>query len=148
MLTFEAIRGIARKEQTSTKLIELPGDFFPQTRAYLEKKGKMKRDEDAWELNSAKQQLEDLINRREAKIVQAALQFVHSEVRPDNMAPEERWLFDSLVEQAILRIEDITPHHSHTDRRGHDGQKVHGAKKGLKSIVNRLNQGGKGQCDG
>jgi DNA replication initiation complex subunit (GINS family) len=98
MLTFEAIRGIARKEKTSTKLIELPADFFPQTRAYLEKKSKMKREEDAWELNSAKQQLEDLINRREAKIVQAALQFVHSEVRPDNMASEEKWLFDCLVE--------------------------------------------------
>lgn len=98
MLTFETIRGIVRKELGSTKLIELPADFFPQARAYLEKKGKMKREEDQWELDSAKQQLDDLVNRREVKIVQAALQSVHSEVAPENMAQEERWLFDSIAE--------------------------------------------------
>lgn len=96
MLTFEAIRNVVTKEKSTTKLTELPTDFFPQARIYLDKKTKMKRNDDDWELNSANTLLKDLAEIRERKIIEAAQNFVHSGANPDTMTQEESWLFETL----------------------------------------------------
>jgi DNA replication initiation complex subunit (GINS family) len=100
MLTYETIRGFAKQEKESTKLVKLPEDFFAQAREYLEKKEAMGREKNnLWELQSARRVLEDLLESRERKIVTLALYSVRSGMMPENLAPEEREFFDSVKER-------------------------------------------------
>lgn len=98
MLTYETLMGMLGKEKTSNKLINLPPDFFTLAQAYLDKKEKLKTKADSWELDSAKRILQDIVELRERKILNHALFFVRSGVRPENMVEEELQFFNRLVE--------------------------------------------------
>jgi len=98
MLTYEMLMGILGKEKTSNKLVDLPADFFALARAYLDKKEKLKTKADSWELDSAKRILQDLVELRERKILNHALFFVRSGIKPENMAEEELQFFNRLVD--------------------------------------------------
>ena len=54
MITYETIRKLQLEQDKSKKLVNLPEDFFPQVKSYIEKKEKMKDKEDVWEHDSAK----------------------------------------------------------------------------------------------
>ncbi len=98
MLTYEAIRNAMLEEKKSTKLTELPENFFQEALVYLESKEKMKENkEDAWELESAKRLLQDILEIRERKIVNLALYHVRSGIVPGNLMPEEKEFFDAVV---------------------------------------------------
>ena len=98
MLTYEVIRRIMTDEKNATKLTALPEDFFKKAKAYLDNKAQISGSkEDAWELDSAKRLLQDLLEIRERKVITLALFFVRSGVTSENMTPEEEVFFDSIV---------------------------------------------------
>jgi DNA replication factor GINS len=99
MLTYETIRKIFEDEKMSQGLTRLPEDFFEEVKKYLEKKSKLVRTEsDRWELDSIKRRLRTIFEMRERKIINAALSYVRSGEIPQNMIPEEKKFFDSVVE--------------------------------------------------
>lgn len=98
MITFETIRRIKNDEKNSAKLIELPENFFQDVMSYLESKSKMRHNkEDAWEFESAKSMLQDILEIREKKLVNLALYNVRTGITPGNLQPEEQEFFDSVV---------------------------------------------------
>lgn len=100
MLTYETLRKTTKEEKETTKLVKLPEDFFAQVREYLEKKEEMGREkEKAWEVQNARRVLEDLLEARERKIITLALYSVRSGMMPENLAPEERELFEAVKER-------------------------------------------------
>ena len=102
MLTYETLRKILQEEKTANKLVSLPVDFFGEVKSYLEKKSKiMVGKEDAWELDSAKRTLQDLLDVRERKILALALSNVRSGIDPGDLMPEERELFENIA-QSIM----------------------------------------------
>jgi len=99
MLTDDTIRRIFEDEKNSPGLTRLEDDFFGQVKEYLEKKKKMMRDEtDQWAMEAVKRRLKTIFQRRERKILGAAHGFIDSGAIPDNMTPEEKELFDRVVE--------------------------------------------------
>jgi DNA replication initiation complex subunit (GINS family) len=106
MLTYETLREYVIKEKNTPKLTELPDNFFQDVRAYLESKAKVSEGkEDLWELDNSRRMLQDLLDARESKLVKLALVFVRAGVTPGKVMPEEKVLFDSLV-QSIKAFQD------------------------------------------
>jgi DNA replication initiation complex subunit (GINS family) len=100
MITYETLRKIERDERVEKKLAQLPERFLIEVLEYLKKKEAMAREKgDRWELQTAKQRFQNIMELRERKIVNFTLSFVRSGALPENMAPEERELFDSVVKQ-------------------------------------------------
>jgi DNA replication factor GINS len=105
MLTYEIIRECVIKEKNSTKLVELPENFFQEIKTYLESKERISEGkEDLWELDNSKRMLQDLLDARESKLVKLALVFVRAGVTPGSIMPEEKTFFDSMV-QSIKSFE-------------------------------------------
>ncbi len=101
MITYDAIRKVMMDERNSTKLTELPENFFAEVMAYLESKAKLRQNkEDAWEFESAKRLVQDILEIREKKVVNLALYHVRSGISPGKLTNEEKELFDSVVESA------------------------------------------------
>ncbi len=101
MLTYETIRNIIDQEKSSSKLTELPENFFKEAKAYLDKKVRMSQD-DEWRIESAKTRLQDIVEIREKKVVSAALYATRSDSKPDNMTKEEETLFNSIINSLSL----------------------------------------------
>ncbi|MBN2042279.1 MAG: DNA replication complex GINS family protein [Candidatus Aenigmarchaeota archaeon] len=100
MLTFETIRKIFEEERSNKGLSSLPDDFFSEAKEYLEKKMKLVRSEtEKWEVDSVRIRLRTIFEKRERKIMEAALNYVHSGHEIGNMIPEERKFFDDVVER-------------------------------------------------
>ena len=98
MLTFDTLRKMMTDEKNSTKLLNLPENFFDEAKAYLENKAKFSDNkEDAWELDSARRVLNDLFEIREGKLINSALYHVRSGVNPGSMTREEKTFFDGIV---------------------------------------------------
>lgn len=98
MLTFEALRKIVSDEKAAPKLTGLPERFLEEAALYLEKKVQMRENqEDAWELESARQLLKDLLEIRERKLVNLALYYTRSGIVPDRMTPEEERFFRAVA---------------------------------------------------
>jgi len=99
MLTYETLRRILQEERAANKLVSLPEDFFENVKSYLEKKSRISRErEDAWELDSARRTLQDLLDVREKKVLELALYHVRSGMEPGDLIPEERELFEKVVQ--------------------------------------------------
>lgn len=99
MLTYETLRKILQEERAANKLVSLSGDFFESVKSYLEKKSQIsKGKEDAWELDSARRTLQELLEVRERKVLVAALSFVGSGLEPGDLIPEEKELFERVVQ--------------------------------------------------
>jgi hypothetical protein len=95
MLTYEILRGFVTKERESSKFVSLPEDFHSQTTSYL--KGKEKLQTDTWELSSARRLIQDLLELRERKVLNAAFFFVKSGLNPEYLMEHEKKLFDNAV---------------------------------------------------
>ena len=99
MLTYETLREYVIKEKNSPKLIDLPDNFFPDARTYLENKAMISEGkEDLWEIDNSRRMLQDLLDSRESKLVNLALVYVRAGVTPGKVMPDEKEFFDSLVE--------------------------------------------------
>jgi len=95
VLTYEKIRDIQRRERAVTTIQALPKNFFKDFQDYIKRKKKIGKKEDVENANII---LEDLFERRERKIVNAALEYVRAGVEPENLVPREKQLFERLVD--------------------------------------------------
>src|SRR3989338_7855668 len=91
MITFEALREVSQEEKKSQKPAKLPDLFFSEIQSYLAQQlPPMERE-------SAKIQLDELLDMRDKKILNLAFFYVRSGVQPANLTLEEKKLFDRLV---------------------------------------------------
>jgi len=96
LITYETIRSAHRAEKEE-ELQKLPERFFESVRNWFKHKENMKDTTSLLEVENAKKLLEDIINRREKKIVLAALRTVRGDLPPINLNDEERRFFDKIV---------------------------------------------------
>jgi len=96
LITYETIRNAQRAEKEE-ELQKLPVNFFTSIRNWLAHKEKLKDITSLLEVENAKKLLEDIINRREKKIVLAALRTMRGELPPSNLTDDERKFFDSVI---------------------------------------------------
>jgi len=100
MITYETLRRIEQEERISKKLVQLPDRFMLEVMEYMQKKATMAKEKgDKWELQSARQRFQSIIQLRERKVMNFTLSFVRSGALPENMIPEERELFDGVVKR-------------------------------------------------
>jgi len=98
MLTYETLRKMIIEEKNMQKLVKLPDNFFEEIKSYIDKKSKViKSKEDEWELNNAKAEVDRLLQIREKKVLESAMNYVNSGAAPINLSPEEKSFFNSVV---------------------------------------------------
>lgn len=139
LITYETIRKVHRAEKQEQTLQKLPDNFFHLVRNWMEHKQKTfesSKDTVALlELENVKKLLEDLVNRRQRKVVISALHTVRGDVPPENLTEEEVKFFDKMVnllknfkqevQEQLLGYENIVE------------EKIEDARKSLKDINNR-----------
>ncbi len=96
LITYETIRSAHRAEKDD-ELQKLPEGFFESVRNWFKHKEKMKDTTSLLEVENAKKLLEDVINRRQKKVVLSALRTVRGDLPPTNLSDEERKFFDQIV---------------------------------------------------
>ena len=98
-LSFEAIREVHRQEKVSKKLTKLPEGFYREAGEYIRLKSSRKDPLALLEVENAKMVINDIIDRREHKIVEAAMIFARSGIVPENLSPEEEEMFSELADK-------------------------------------------------
>ena len=109
-ITFELIRKIQLDEQKATTLTRLPTNFFNAVSNYLEQKKKLVAGDDrkgALEMKSIERLIEDIFNRRERKILNAAIIAARSGLPPENLGEEEKPFYNSIVALVKNRRGDL-----------------------------------------
>jgi len=101
LITYETIRNAHRAEKEE-ELQKLQEGFFESVKNWLKHKENMKDTTSLLELENAKKLLDDIINRRQKKIVLAALRTIRGELPPTNLNDEERKFFDEVVNSLKL----------------------------------------------
>jgi DNA replication factor GINS len=99
-ITFELIRKIQREEQRVPKLTKLPENFFQSVNAYIEQKKQLPINEDrknALEFKNVERLIENIFDRRERKILNAAIISARTGIPPENLMGEEQEFFQQLV---------------------------------------------------
>ncbi|NIO43983.1 MAG: hypothetical protein GTN36_00290 [Candidatus Aenigmarchaeota archaeon] len=96
LITYETIRNAHRAEKEE-ELQKLPEGFFESVRNWFKHKENKKDTTSLLEVENAKKLLEDIINRRQKKIVLAALSTVRGQLPPSNLTDSERKFFDEVV---------------------------------------------------
>ncbi|MFH1474185.1 MAG: hypothetical protein ABIE55_04845 [Candidatus Aenigmatarchaeota archaeon] len=96
LITYETIRSAHRAEKDD-ELQKLPDGFFESVKNWFKHKEKMKDTTSLLEVENAKKLLEDVINRRQKKVVLSALRTVRGDLPPTNLNDEERKFFDQTV---------------------------------------------------
>jgi len=96
IITYESIRSAHRSEKNE-QLAKLPEGFWSAVHVWImSKEGRMDSNS-LLEADSAKKLVEDIIQRRQRKIVIAALATARGAVPPQGLATEEAKAFDQLV---------------------------------------------------
>jgi len=101
LITYETVRNAHRAEKEE-ELQKLPEGFFESVKNWLKHKENMKDTTSLLELENAKKLLDDIINRRQKKIVLSALRTIRGELPPQNLSDEERKFFDEVVNSLKL----------------------------------------------
>jgi DNA replication initiation complex subunit (GINS family) len=96
VITYETIRNASRAEKDE-ELQRLPEGFFSSVRNWFRIKENQKDTTSLLENENAKKLLEDIINRRQKKIVLAALSTSRGQMPPAGLNDEERKFFDDIV---------------------------------------------------
>jgi len=96
IITYETIRSAQRAEREEV-LQKLPDNFFESVKEWFVRKEKLKDITSLLEAENANKLMEDLINRRQKKIVLAALRTVRGHLPPQNLTDEERKIFDEIL---------------------------------------------------
>lgn len=96
VISYETIRAAHRLEKNE-QLHELPEGFFQSVKLWLDNKKNKKDTMSLLEIENAKKLLEDIVNRRQRKIVLAALRTIRGEMPPSKMTDSEQKFFDSVV---------------------------------------------------
>jgi DNA replication initiation complex subunit (GINS family) len=96
LITYETVRNAHRAEKEE-ELQKLPDGFFESVRNWFKVKERLKDTTSLLEVENAKKLLEDVINRRQKKIVLAALSTMRGQLPPAGLNDEERKFFDDIV---------------------------------------------------
>jgi DNA replication initiation complex subunit (GINS family) len=96
LISYETIRAAHRAEKED-QLQKLPDDFFQSVKNWIEIKEKQRDSFSLLEVENAKKLLEDIINRRQRKLVMSALRTIRGELPPSNLTNPEREFFDKIV---------------------------------------------------
>src|SRR3989338_65224 len=96
LITYETIRAAHRAEK-SELLQKLPAGFFDSVRAWIAHKLSKGDTTALMEVESAKRLLDEIISRRQRKLVMAALHTIRGDVPPHGLDIEEQKVFDHLV---------------------------------------------------
>ena len=96
IITYETIRAIHRAEKDE-QLQKLPDNFYNTVKNWIVHKQKQKDTLSLLEVENTKKLLDDIISRRERKIVLSALRTVRGELPPKNLTEDEQKFFDSIV---------------------------------------------------
>ncbi|MFZ3077196.1 MAG: hypothetical protein WA139_01960 [Candidatus Aenigmatarchaeota archaeon] len=108
LITYDTIRKAHRAEKQEIALQKLPDSFFLAVRGWLDHKQiTQKGTASLLEIENAKRLLDDLLNRREKKMVIAALHTIRGDVPPTNMTLDEEKFFDSLVNMLRKTRQDL-----------------------------------------
>lgn len=97
LITYETIRAAHRAEKEE-ELQKLPDNFFQAVRNWFANKEKQKDTVSLLEIENAKKLLEDIINRRQRKIVLSALRTIRGELPPQNLNAKEQKFFDQIID--------------------------------------------------
>ena len=109
VITFELIRKIQTEEQKLPKLTKLPENFYSSVSAYLEQKKQLILRDDRrtiLEIKNIERLVEDIFNRRERKILNAAIVSARTNIPPENLNEEERMFYNSIVNMVKQRRDD------------------------------------------
>jgi len=109
-ITFELIRKIQLDEQKASTLTRLPTNFFNAVSNYLEQKKKLVATDDrkgALEMKNIERLVEEIFNRRERKILNAAIIAARSGLPPENLGEEEKPFYNSIVALVKNRRGDL-----------------------------------------
>lgn len=109
-ITFELIRKIQLDEQKVNTLTRLPTNFFNAISNYLEQKKKIVVGDDrknTLEMKNIERLVEDIFNRRERKILNAAIITARSGLPPENLGEEEKPFYNSIVSLIKNRRGDL-----------------------------------------
>jgi len=88
VLTFEKIREVYWNEKDNQTIQELPKNFFSEVSDYLKRDGN----------ETVKNIIEDLLNRRERKILSLSLTAMRTNTFPvSNLTEDEKLLFESIL---------------------------------------------------
>jgi len=96
LISYDTIRAVHRIEKDEV-LQKLPHGFFESVQAWMVHKEDQKDTDSLLEINNAKRLIEDIINRRERKIVMAAIRTMRGEVPPSTLTDSEREFFDKII---------------------------------------------------
>ncbi len=98
IISYETIRNVQRREKEEKVLQKLPENFFLLVREWLRtKKDSAKDSAGIIELENAKNLLNDIINRRETKIIMSALNTARGNLPPEGLTDEEAKFFDEIL---------------------------------------------------
>jgi DNA replication initiation complex subunit (GINS family) len=99
MLTFKSLRAVLAEEKANqNRMAALPSNFWKDVQTYILTKSALNDRENAWEIESAKQIINDIIEIRENKLLKLAAFYVRSGIMPENIAEHEKAFFNSLTE--------------------------------------------------
>ncbi len=107
LITYETIRAANRLEKEK-EMQKLPENFFQAVKAWFSVMENRKDTVALLEVENAKKLLDELINIRTRKIVQAALATVRGSMPPHNLLPAEQKFFYDVVESLKDFKENIT----------------------------------------
>ena len=99
-ITFQLIRKIQLEEQKVNTLTRLPANFFQAVSNYMDQKKKLIASDDrknALEIKNIERLVEDIFDRRERKILNAAIITARSGLPPENLDEDETPFYDSIV---------------------------------------------------
>ncbi|MBR9682849.1 MAG: DNA replication complex GINS family protein [Candidatus Aenigmarchaeota archaeon] len=96
LISYETIRAVHRVEKEE-QLQKLPENFFESVRSWLSHKQKNSDSVSLLEVHNAKKLLDDILKRRERKIILSAMRTMRGEVPPVNLTDSERRFFDEIV---------------------------------------------------
>jgi len=98
LISCEYLNLIKTEERKSETLTKLPENFFKSVNSWLTQKRSSQTKKSYYEVTSAQEVLDEIINIRQKKIVMAALRTVRGIVPPPHgMLPEEQKFFDELI---------------------------------------------------
>jgi len=126
MITFDLIRKIQREEQRSPKLAKIPDDFYSAIVSYVQQKKQIAEKDDrkgVLEVKSIERLVEDVFDRRERKIVTAAVNTARTNIQPENMVEEEKDFFD-LVAGTIRQRRETSLRKMFTSERGEQAELI------------------------
>ncbi|MEM5804290.1 MAG: hypothetical protein QXU82_00340 [Candidatus Aenigmatarchaeota archaeon] len=131
LITFESIMSVHRAEK-GEELSRLPPGFFESVGRWLDYKRGCRDSLSQREADTANSIVDEIVNRRQRKIVMAAIRTVRGDVPPENMTEDEKRFFDQALALFKTFKTDVMEKVSGTDFLA--AEKIEEARKSLDEI--------------